>query len=94
MLYFQALEQIEKTQGQAFNVGGGMENSMSIRELLATLSKTLSVGLQPQYLEPRLHDQKVFIADTAKLNNLIGWKPRVSKEEGINDMITWLGEQR
>ncbi len=38
-LYFSALEQVEVARGQAFNVGGGMANSLSLLELFAMLEE-------------------------------------------------------
>ena len=41
-------------------------------------------------LSPRESDQKVFIADITKIKNMIGWKPNVSKEEGIKELMKWI----
>jgi len=32
----------------------------------------------------------VFVADLTKARELIGWEPKVSKEEGIRKMIEWV----
>ena len=41
-------------------------------------------------LPQRESDQKVFIADISKIKELIGWQPKISKEDGIRKMIEWL----
>ena len=33
---------------------------------------------------------KVFVADITKAKNLIGWKPKVSLEQGIRKLIKWI----
>ena len=41
-------------------------------------------------LPVRESDQKIFVADLTKAKELIGWEPKVSKEEGIKKMIDWI----
>ena len=41
-------------------------------------------------LPQRVSDQKVFVADITKAKNLIGWKPKVSLEQGIRKLIKWI----
>ena len=41
-------------------------------------------------LPVRESDQRVFVADLTKARELIGWEPKVSKEEGIRKMIEWV----
>ena len=88
--YFSALAAIDKTAGQAFNIGGGAPNSLSILELFALLEKITGAKPQLAFGPPRLSDQKVFIADTAKALRLFGWTPRVRAEDGLRSMIEWI----
>lgn len=88
-LYFSCAEKIDKCAGEAFNIGGGMQNSMSLLELFSFLEKNLSVQLEIEKGEWRKSDQKVFVADISKISKAIGWKPKVSKEEGLLKMIDW-----
>lgn len=78
--------------GQAFNIGGGMAQSLSILELLAKLEQMLGVSLRPQHLAPRASDQKVFVADNTKATERLGWAPRVTADEGIRQMLDWVKE--
>jgi CDP-paratose 2-epimerase len=88
--YFGAVESIERSKGHAFNMGGGMENSLSILELLCFLQKELSVELEWKYLPWRQSDQKVFVANIKKANQFFGWRPKVNKEQGLREMIRWV----
>ena len=88
--YFQAAAAIDRTSGQAFNIGGGVGNSLSLLELFALLEAELGVTLRYDRLHPRSSDQKVFVADIAKARALFDWQPRVSKEEGLREMIRWV----
>lgn len=91
-LYFRAVEHIEKIQGQAFNIGGGVANSLSLLELFNILENKMAIKLHFTKLPVRQSDQKVFIADIAKAQQLMGWTPRVDKFTGITHMIDWVGK--
>lgn len=88
-LYFQAKE-CKNAYGQVFNIGGGVENSLSLLELFSLLEKELGIKMNYKEIPWRESDQKVFIADNTKAQEIIGWYPKVSKEEGIRKMIDWL----
>jgi CDP-paratose 2-epimerase len=91
-LYASALERADQLAGQAFNVGGGMENSLSLLELFALLREQTGAALNVSRIEPRLSDQRVFVADNAKVQAATGWRPSVSKVDGIARMLAWLSE--
>jgi CDP-paratose 2-epimerase len=88
-LYFQTVTHIEAAKGQVFNIGGGMDNSLSLLELFALLEKELGITLQYTKLPPRESDQKVFVADLTKAKRLLQWQPKVDKVTGIRNMLTW-----
>ena len=91
-LYFKAAENIEKAKGQAFNIGGGIDNSLSLLELLNILEKELDIKLNYIKLPPRESDQKVFVADITKAEKYFGWKPKIDKITGIRNMLKWVSE--
>ncbi|OGG59104.1 CDP-paratose 2-epimerase [Candidatus Kaiserbacteria bacterium RIFCSPHIGHO2_02_FULL_50_50] len=92
-LYFAASDKMSEIAGQAFNIGGGADQSLSLLELFALLEEKLSTKLTYEKLPPRASDQKVFIADLTKAYKRIGWKPQVSASEGIDRMIEWVREK-
>ena len=87
--YVMAYENIATARGEAFNIGGGMENSMSLLELLLHLEQRLGIRLNYTHLPWRQSDQKFFVADNSKAERLIHWTPRKSKGQGIEDTINW-----
>jgi CDP-paratose 2-epimerase len=90
-LYLKAADKIDEIKGQAFNIGGGIENSSSLLELFQFLEEELDIKLNYQKLPPRDSDQRIFVADNATAQDMIGWKPEVNKIEGIRKMIEWVG---
>lgn len=93
--YDLAVANIGKCQGQIFNIGGGLENSLSIwvefSELLERIGgKSISVerrGWRPG-------DQKVYISDISKISRVLGWAPRVGVEEGISRLYHWAEQNK
>jgi CDP-paratose 2-epimerase len=87
--YLAAHEHRQQARGNAFNIGGGHENSMSLLELLLYLEAELGVKLNPRPLPWRANDQKYFVADNSKAARMLNWNPSKSKQEGIADALTW-----
>jgi CDP-paratose 2-epimerase len=90
VLYYYIVENIDNLKGQAYNVGGGYHNSLSLLELFNYLEEKLDLVLKYEKTEPRYSDQKVFIADMTKIQSKINWKVKVSWQDGIDNVITWL----
>lgn len=89
-LYFSVLDNMGAASGQAFNIGGGIENSLSLLELLSLLERFTSTGLQFEKIAARQSDQRVFVADLSKVKHIFDWAPKVSAEIGVRRMIDWI----
>lgn len=88
-LYFLAAENIHSIRGQAFNVGGGMANSLSLLELFQLIGELEGMKICHESGPPRESDQKVFVADCSKAEKLLGWRPKVNAKTGISRMLDW-----
>jgi CDP-paratose 2-epimerase len=89
-LYFSAITHIKEARGQAFNVGGGIDNSLSLLELFSLLENNLNIKLNYTKLPKRESDQKVFIADISKAKRILSWEPEVSAQNGVEQMLNWV----
>ncbi|MFP4163281.1 MAG: SDR family NAD(P)-dependent oxidoreductase [Chitinispirillaceae bacterium] len=87
-----AVSQIEKTRGQAFNIGGGVENTMSLKELLFTIEKLSGTPLEVKYAPWRSGDQKYYVSDSSKFTSLTGWRPLTGTLKGIGILYKWLSQ--
>jgi CDP-paratose 2-epimerase len=71
-----ARDAIDQTRGQVFNLGGGLERSVSVIEMLRQIEQKTGRPLHLQYRETRPGDQPLYISDTSKLQQYTNWKPR------------------
>ncbi len=92
-LYINAAQELPRISGQAFNIGGGMENSLSVLELLDFLAAETGVAPRSRHIPPRESDQRVFIADLTKIQTMLEWKPKVNWQQGVRGMLSWVGKQ-
>jgi|TARA_B110000971_G_C20036532_1_gene514575 CDP-paratose 2-epimerase len=90
--YFNAIDKVSVCAGEAFNIGGGMQNSLSLLELFKTLEIELNIQLNFDCLPWRKNDQKVFVANITKAQTMFNWVPLVDKEQGIKEMIQWVAK--
>ena len=88
--YFSAISNSDICSGLAFNIGGGMNNSLSLIELFNFLEEELQVKLRFDEKPWRTNDQKVFVADTKKAKKVFGWKPKIKIKQGLKGMIDWV----
>jgi len=87
--YIAAYEYMATARGHAFNIGGGIENSMSLLELLHYLEERLDLKLDYIHLPWRQSDQKFFVADNSKARRILHWSPKTSREHGLETVLDW-----
>jgi CDP-paratose 2-epimerase len=84
-----AIQNIEITQGQVYNIGGGLENAISLLELIRLLKRALGREVRYDFDDWRPGDQRVYISDISKAARDLGWTPSISKEEGVHRLLSW-----
>ena len=88
--YEAAIEQREAARGQAFNIGGGPQNTMSLLELLEHLQADLKKNIPLEWDDWRPGDQPVFVCDVRKAQDLLGWQPEIPVKNGVTNLIQWV----
>lgn len=93
-LYHAAYENRDAVAGKIFNIGGGIENSLSLLELFDLLQDLTSMPKPMRFerLPRRQSDQDFFVADISEIGAIISWKPDISSRIGIDRMIAWVRE--
>jgi CDP-paratose 2-epimerase len=87
--YMKVLGSIDRARGNAYNIGGGMKNSLSILELLKIIEEEKGERIMIEHGPNRPSDQRIFVSDNSKALRDFGWSPKTSKIEGIRKMIDW-----
>ncbi len=92
--YERCIEFIDAIRGRAFNIGGGPENTLSLLELVALLEKRFRRRLHYSLAAERPGDQRVYVSCPDKAERLLGWRPQVGLEEGLEKLFVWIQEHR
>jgi CDP-paratose 2-epimerase len=92
--YVKAWEQIEQVSGRAFNLGGGPDNAVSLRELLAYMGEMLGREVDVRFDDWRAGDQRYFVADTRRIREALPLSPAIPWREGVATLAEWLRESR
>lgn len=86
-----AVNQIDRTSGEVFNIGGGPENTISIWLEFRQILKNLRGEVCPiTSYETRPGDQPIYITNYSKFNKVTGWNPTIRKETGIEKLYSWV----
>ena len=72
-----------RTAGRIYNVGGGLERSVSVVEMLQEIARQTGVEPILRYSGIRPGDQPLYISDTSRLTADTGWKPTHSTQQTL-----------
>ncbi|MFN9621162.1 MAG: SDR family NAD(P)-dependent oxidoreductase [Synechococcaceae cyanobacterium] len=92
--YEAAWQRRDAIRGQAFNIGGGVQNTLCLRDLLRFLEEELSLQINPAMAASRPGDQPVFVCDLSRAVAQLGWQPSISVDEGVRHLIRWVRDNR
>lgn len=88
--YILALDNIEQTKGQIFNIGGGPDFSISVYfEFKTILEKLFNRSIEVEFMPWRPGDQKIFVSDISKAKQCFNWQPQISPKQGITNLFNW-----
>ncbi|HXS20123.1 MAG TPA: NAD-dependent epimerase/dehydratase family protein [Steroidobacteraceae bacterium] len=89
-----AMRGIDRLAGQAFNIGGGPANALSLLELLDLMSERLELPVRVEHAGWRSGDQRYYVSDSGKFSAATGWVPAISVAEGVTRLHDWLAADR
>lgn len=82
---------LEAHDGRVYNVGGGAERSVSLRELTTLcedrLGVSISIGSRP---ETHPADVPYYVTDNTAVTAATGWRPEADLERLVDDVASWL----
>ncbi len=81
---------VEGIIGETINIGS--QRALSIKELAVNIAnimgKEISINVDSTRFRP--HDVDTLVCDYNKANKLLGWKPEISINEGLEQTIEWV----
>ncbi|MFQ3576451.1 MAG: NAD-dependent epimerase/dehydratase family protein [Cytophagales bacterium] len=84
---------IEKVNGELFNVGGGNEVSVSLLELTELCQEISGNKIEiNRVAETRAADIKLYVTDNSYVTSKTGWKPEIKPKEIMTQVFDWLKE--
>ncbi|WP_242097527.1 NAD-dependent epimerase/dehydratase family protein [Sphingomonas sp. CROZ-RG-20F-R02-07] len=92
--YVRAWRRIDAVEGQAFNLGGGPANAVSLRQLLGHIGDLIGREVEIATSDWRAGDQRYFVADTRKAEAALGLAPKVAWTDGVANLARWLATER
>ncbi len=85
------MSRFEEVRGRTFNVGGGADNALSLVELTRLCREITGRTVKPgRERETRPGDVPIYISDNGRLETALGWKPRRTAREIVQDIDRWV----
>jgi CDP-paratose 2-epimerase len=92
--YLAAWRRIDGIAGQAFNLGGGPGNAVSLRQLIAHIEGLIDRKVAVEFSDWRAGDQRYFVADATAAQAALGLQAPTGWREGILELAEWLAKER
>ncbi|MEJ8801570.1 GDP-mannose 4,6-dehydratase [Pontibacter sp. H249] len=89
-----AQKHMPSIKGQVFNIGGGPDNTVSLLELLKTISRYRGESVPLKFCDWRPGDQHYYVSDNRKFQKATGWYAKHNVQEGVAKLYQWLCENR
>jgi CDP-paratose 2-epimerase len=84
------LDNIEVTRGRVFNLGGGIDNAISLLELIEEIARLRGVAPCFSFDAWRPGDQPWYVSRIDALTSAVGWKPEIPLRDGLRSLLDWL----
>jgi len=92
--FLSAERHIGEIAGQAFNMGGGPGNTISLLELIDLIGQIHGQKPVVTFNDWRTGDQRWYVSNTRKIEAATGWRARVNVRDGVARLYNWLQESR
>ena len=88
--YLAAYARIGEVQGQAFNLGGGPANAVSLRQVLSAAEELSGRPVAVNYAGWRPGDQRSYVSDTQRITRALDLSPPLPWRTGLARLAEWL----
>ncbi|MFP4221199.1 MAG: NAD-dependent epimerase/dehydratase family protein [Phormidium sp.] len=85
------LQNLDRLQGETFNVGGGVENQVSLLETTRICQEITGTAIEITPVpETRPGDIPIFITDSRKVMSQLNWRPKRDIQQTLQDIYDWI----
>jgi CDP-paratose 2-epimerase len=85
------MKDLDRFNGQLFNVGGGVAGSLSLLECTALCKRIAGNDIR---IEPvpgnRPADLRIYLTDSRRITGVCGWSPKRDDHATLNDIFLWI----
>ena len=92
--YLSAWDRIADVSGQAFNLGGGPANAVTLLQILTEISELTGRSADLRFSDWRPGDQRYFVADTRRAAVALGLEAAVGWRDGLRRLAQWIATER
>jgi nucleoside-diphosphate-sugar epimerase len=87
--YCRAATQATEEPGAIYNVGTGEQTSL--RDVVDVARRVMAIEEDPQWgtMPNRKWDTSVWVSDSNKIRAELGWRPRLTFEDGFLELVRW-----
>ncbi len=87
------IEEIDKYHGEVYNIGGGVENSLSLLEMTCLCEEITGNKIKIEHVnENRPNDVRIYISDSKKFHTISGWKCQKNAKQTFTEIYEWIKE--
>ena len=89
------IDNIHNYHGEVFNVGGGLDYSTSIREVINFIESKYDKFVSVSYTDDvRRADQSLYVTDNRKVKAAFNWEPSIKMEKGYEQIFDWINDEK
>jgi len=91
--YLLAASHADQPPGGIYNVGSGVQTRL--REVVEVARRVLGLRAEPAWgaMAGRSWDTNVWVADNRRAAEVLGWRPRLTVEEGFRQLVAWFARE-
>jgi CDP-paratose 2-epimerase len=91
LLLDEQIHQFDKFSGDVFNVGGGLQNAMSLKELTSVCTNVTGTKIEIEAdKKQREGDIRIYVTDNSKIYKKTFWRPKRTVEETMQEIYQWI----
>lgn len=87
-----AMAKVAALRGRAFNIGGGLCNTLSLLELVDLIRQRLGRQVALEFGPWRQGDQRYYVTDTSRFEAATGWRATMTPAAGVQRLQEWLDQ--